>query len=578
MREVFKASLADIKTVFNSESDNTQYYDRLKNANCHIIDNIELAKPFIKSNDVSIIWKSESNLTFESFNNLSDEKQAEVSFRLTNFFEKFKQTIGKFKSVSPDFANQLIQIPNKNSILVNTDTQYIVIVNWGFLEDSFDRKENIIKHLFSKSKSSILIKLLNNKSNPISNFKLKLDSKSTREIDITDDQGRARFGTLEKGEIFSIYREDGLEQKLLKDFECDNREEYIITIDQDIKINLIFKDEDGEPVNSSTFTVQVQGETLKDINTQDKNQYDFLTNVNPFNFRVLDQTGKEVFKHEIPDYKTTYVIIVDPIIDNEESLVEDEEEIVEDPISEEEEEEEVPTTFRFINAFNKPIKELQVNFTDSEKNSFSETTDEKGEIHQEFPNSEINYSFVRYKEVWNDTIEIGPGDVHIIITRPIFPWLWWLLMAILLYLLICCAFFTCFTCDFIETNEYVNKTPQEEKAAVEERIQNCNSKTKSGGEGVTTTKHMLGNKAGQVEIRYDMQSIPDKMEVFYENNLIVSTYDIKGNINGFVGDDLNTGCCGVLRFKFVPNQDDFCEIVITGSNSTAWSYLISCPL
>src|SRR5690554_4497325 len=218
MKEVFNSSLADIKTVFNSESDNTQYYDRLKNANCHIIDNVELAKPFIKSNDASIIWKSESNLTFESFNNLSDDRQAEVSFRLTNFFENFKQTIGRFKSVSPDFANQLIQIPNKNSILVNTDTLYIVIVNWGFLEDSFDRKENIIKHLFSKSKSSILIRLLNKKGNPISNVNLKLDSKTTREFDKTDEQGRARFGTLEKGESFSIFKETGLIKELLQDF------------------------------------------------------------------------------------------------------------------------------------------------------------------------------------------------------------------------------------------------------------------------------------------------------------------------------------------------------------------------
>ena len=66
------------------------------------------------------------------------------------------------------------------------------------------------------------------------------------------------------------------------------------------------------------------------------------------------------------------------------------------------------------------------------------------------------------------------------------------------------------------------------KEKIDNYIQ-CNAVVKSGGQGETITQHDLGNKSGNVLINYDLYSIPDKIEVYYENNLVASTF---GYING----------------------------------------------
>src|SRR5690554_2167795 len=107
MRQVHTSSLNEIKTVFNSDSDNEQYYDRLKNSYSHRINNVELARPIVRRNNATIIWKAETNLELEPFNKLSEDKQAEISFKLRDFFESFKEKINSFRNVSSDFVDQL---------------------------------------------------------------------------------------------------------------------------------------------------------------------------------------------------------------------------------------------------------------------------------------------------------------------------------------------------------------------------------------------------------------------------------------------------------------------------------------
>src|SRR5690625_1869824 len=204
MKEVAISRLSEIKSVFNSNTDNEQFYNRLKNAGCYKIDNVELARPIIRQSNATIIWKSDCNLPLIPFNKLSDDTQAKISFKLSSFFDSFKEKIETFSNIPSSFSDQVIEIPDKSSILVNEENDYVVIINWGFLEDSFDRKEGILYHLFNyDSLSSILVKLVNRKNNPIREIDLKLESKEDRETSITDEKGFARFGTLQKGTKFS---------------------------------------------------------------------------------------------------------------------------------------------------------------------------------------------------------------------------------------------------------------------------------------------------------------------------------------------------------------------------------------
>jgi hypothetical protein len=106
------------------------------------------------------------------------------------------------------------------------------------------------------------------------------------------------------------------------------------------------------------------------------------------------------------------------------------------------------------------------------------------------------------------------------------------------------------------------------------KIQECNAKTNSGGEGITTTIHELGVKPGKVIIDFNTHNVPDKIEVFYENKLVASTNQIYGNDNGFVG---GSNGIGQLQFFYSQNIDKFCTVVVTGNNDTDWQYIVNCP-
>lgn len=574
MKEVFTSNLSEIKTVFNSNSDNEQFYKRLKVANCHKINNVELARPIIRKSNFTIIWKSETNLDLKRFIDLSEDKQIELSFKLKEFFDAFKEKILNLKNTSPSFADQIIQIPNKKSLLVNEENDYIVIVNWGYLEDSFDRKEGVIYRMFSnKPKSSILIKAINRKSNPVANLTLKLNSKKEREYAQTDHQGYARFGMLDEGDSFSVLEKQKNEEVLLNDFICDGRNEYIVQIDRRVKIQLLFKNSEGKPFPIENYSIQTKEFGNKNFNSNNLGKFDFSLDVDSEDFSVYNEKGKKIFQEGIPDDDSVYEIEIEEEV-FEQSIPTP----IPTPLSESE------TTFKFINSFNRPIKNLNVNFKDENQNNFNGTTDSQGEI--TFSNvvgSNLSYSFNRYRKEWNQNINTNSGNYHIIKVRSIFPWLWWILLFILVLLLICCLFFDCF-CKSQELpknnnqeNTIENLTEAEKEKLAEEEIILCNTHNESGGEGVTTNKHYLGNKPGTVRIQYDMQNIPDKLEVFYEGKRVTSTHETPYNIDGFVGENLQSGCCGILEFNYKPNKDDYCTIQVTGPDKTVWDYQINCP-
>ena len=106
----------------------------------------------------------------------------------------------------------------------------------------------------------------------------------------------------------------------------------------------------------------------------------------------------------------------------------------------------------------------------------------------------------------------------------------------------------------------------------------CSQEAKSGGQGVTEKKHILGNQSGRVVIQYDMERVPDKLDVFYEGNLIASTKQVQGNVKGFVGGKNAANCCGAIDFNYQYNKDDYCTVRVTGGSiDTKWKYTLFCP-
>lgn len=100
-------------------------------------------------------------------------------------------------------------------------------------------------------------------------------------------------------------------------------------------------------------------------------------------------------------------------------------------------------------------------------------------------------------------------------------------------------------------------------------MQPCGVSTPSGGQGVTETRHNLGETAGVVSLQYNMFSVPDMAEIFYNGNLVATT---GGLVSG----------TGTLTFAYPGpgnGNDSFCMVRITGNNnSTGWNYTMGCPV
>ena len=107
--------------------------------------------------------------------------------------------------------------------------------------------------------------------------------------------------------------------------------------------------------------------------------------------------------------------------------------------------------------------------------------------------------------------------------------------------------------------------------------QNCNTETRSGNDGIDVKPIVLGTKSGMVTITFDMFNVPDKLEVFYENSRVASTFSVQGNTNGFVGGNNAAGATGRLRFSYRFNREQFVKVRVTGGSSTTWTYTVGCP-
>lgn len=512
IHQIHISKLSEVKSVFNSPSDNEQYFKVLKNSGLNKIENVELAQPVVRQSNFSIIWKCNESGTLTNFQELSEALKRKVGADLEVFHKAFKDQSLKFRNVPSDFANQIIQIPNLTSIYVNTTTWQIVLVNWGFLEDSFNRMDGLISTLFPKQSNSILVKLVDQFNEPLPNINLDFTSGQIHQSGITNSKGYAKFNNLPKGQDFKIGVLQGEQIAHEENFNCDGRIEYVIQITQDYSEDSIIEEPKIEDVAP------------------------------PFIEEVDSPEPEEETDDFIP------------------------------------EDEPNPIQLKFVKRFNRPVQNLPVQLTDSSDIQFKKQTNDKGEITIFSEASALNLSLTRHNEEWNYDLDIAQNKNHIIKLKSKFPWLWWLLLLFLFWLLLCCLMNRC-ACDLMNRDSFAsnNKELVEDQGSQEQITQPCNSENESGGEGITKTKHHLGDQNGMVYINFNMQNVPDKLEVYYEGNLTASTREIPGNMNGFVGESIGSSCCGTISFSYEKNNDDFCEVVVSGNDYTAWSYSISCP-
>lgn len=88
---------------------------------------------------------------------------------------------------------------------------------------------------------------------------------------------------------------------------------------------------------------------------------------------------------------------------------------------------------------------------------------------------------------------------------------------------------------------------------------------KEGGLGTFEFYHAMSDKAGLVDIHYQMWNQPDKLEVFQDGRLLKST-------GGYVAGE------GHVKFDYSPTESQLVMVRITARDpGTSWIYLITCP-
>jgi len=154
---------------------------------------------------------------------------------------------------------------------------------------------------------------------------------------------------------------------------------------------------------------------------------------------------------------------------------------------------------------------------------------------------------------------------------------WWLLLLIFWAGL--CLFYLMYRMTQEPNCKEYKKALESTMTAIENSHNCCNCLTpedvipcntlanESGGQGYHENTHWLGDSPGKVRIFYDMYMQKDRMDVYYDNQLVASTEVV------VTGE-------GHLEFYYSaqPSKPKYCRIIMTAPESgTAWEYLLSCP-
>lgn len=179
----------------------------------------------------------------------------------------------------------------------------------------------------------------------------------------------------------------------------------------------------------------------------------------------------------------------------------------------------------------------------------------------------------------------------------IWKWLKW----ILLFLFLCWLISTCtqfggkINCHYkLWKNKREYKKVKEEADSLQSKLKRikpvinpCQIENFKGTNEPRTYTYNLGKQSGQVEIWYDMYIIPDRMEVYYNGQIVGETnedfteikisgqnYDFS-NLKGFAQKGnisfdykYKTNAPTELLVRIIPNQQ---------FNTTQWTFSVSCP-
>ena len=452
MKHISTSSLSDLKSVFNSADDNVHFYKVLKNAFNKNDFGVELAQPSIRQNSGQIIWKADTNLSFNTIDTVDSNERELAGQNMRKAFEAFDQKIKGVKNFPAEISAKIKEIPSESSVLVaRVDNEVkVIITNWGFLEDTLDRSSGILENLFPAPSYSILVRAISETDVPFSGKTIKLQSSSKNSQDVSDENGFARMGGLTRGERFSL--KDGNDRLLAADLTADGTKEYIVKFPKEIKLKIQAVNSNNDPLSFQNFEFNSDTIGKIEFSTDGEGEYTLDHPVSISDFQIYHD-GNEIYSDKIPDGDKLIKLTIDPPEVPVVPIVEGEDfDFVEDELIT------IPVNVKFTNFWNRPIKNQAFTISDNSDLEIKAVTNDIGEASiAELAPGEKQIKFEKKSLIWNYSFAHNSGDtLHHFRPRGIYPWLWWLLCGILLFLFLCC-FFNYESCDFCRDRHYIQE-------------------------------------------------------------------------------------------------------------------------
>lgn len=233
MDTVKKSSLGLIKSVFNSNTDNTQHYGIISKMFNGKVENLEFAKPIIQSNSGYILWKANTPGPYIQFSELKDENQKKsASNMVQSALKTIEQRAKDFKQ-SSDFIDKIIEIPSEESIFFtkNNESISVILTEWGYTNDEFIKGEGILRRVFPASLQSFIIHFKNSNNEPVSNVSCEISVNGYTTQYTSDEKGVITLNDMTFNDVLTI--ESSNNQFGTRSIEISERKEEIIIIDEE---------------------------------------------------------------------------------------------------------------------------------------------------------------------------------------------------------------------------------------------------------------------------------------------------------------------------------------------------------
>lgn len=414
MSIVKESSLGSIKSVFNDDASNSHYYKIIHKTINGRITKLEFAKPIIQVNQGSISWQSKFDGPYLNYTSLNAESKEYVDSIIQDSLNSMASLLeGNNDS---DFLDNIIEIPNEESIFYTKDSSNkinVILTEWGYTNDEQQRKEGVLKKIFTSAiKASLIVKFKSAKNEKLEGTKAVITSEDVNFSGVSDNEGVIKLNNLDKGNTIFISSPDNTFDEV--NLKIGSIDEHTIIVER--KFTLLFQVITSNNITVANTDFFFKSELFQNLKLQtDKNGNCLVKHTEiDGDFEMFSSSGDQLLQEILPSEDQTYNIVYDPPV--EEGLIDSLEPPIIDNIE-----------LEFLNWRKKPIAQQQIEIY-GQNGKVNYVTDKNGIVPIDNLSKDIEYGiFMNFKGTnWKtEFTHTDKSKYSFVVKRRRVLW-WWL--------------------------------------------------------------------------------------------------------------------------------------------------------